>query len=170
MTVMRLIRSAGLFDRANGALGDADVAERSPRGVSAPAQQSAGTLSSFATPPVASGDETVGDRGDRASVLRVDFVKPRPLDGYSPRRRRNPSGVAGERAGSKSDDWAHGALCRGMSVDIFFAQRPEEIVAAKAICRQCPVRGLCLDEAIRNPGRRGVWGGTTEGERRALRG
>jgi WhiB family redox-sensing transcriptional regulator len=166
MTVMRLIRGAGLFDRANGALGEADVAQRSPRSVSAPAPQTAGPLSPVATAPVATGNEPVGDT---ASVLWVDFVNPRPADGGSPRGRRSPAEASGERPGSTSDDWAHGALCRGMSVDIFFAQRPEEIAAAKAICRRCPVRGLCLDEATRNPGRRGVWGGTSERERRALR-
>lgn len=56
-----------------------------------------------------------------------------------------------------------------MNVDIFFATLPGEIEAAKAVCRRCPVRLPCLDEAVRNPGLRGVWGGASDGDRQSLR-
>jgi WhiB family redox-sensing transcriptional regulator len=39
---------------------------------------------------------------------------------------------------------------------------------AKQVCQSCPVRTECLAEALDNQIEWGVWGGTTERERRAL--
>jgi WhiB family redox-sensing transcriptional regulator len=39
--------------------------------------------------------------------------------------------------------------------------------AAKAVCEQCPLRVECLVFAIKT-GQMGIWGGTTENERRNL--
>ena len=39
---------------------------------------------------------------------------------------------------------------------------------AKVICARCPVRGECLDFALRVREPHGIWGGFTEIERRAL--
>ena len=39
---------------------------------------------------------------------------------------------------------------------------------AKAICRTCPVNTECLDFAIGGRELHGIWGGTTEVERRGL--
>jgi WhiB family redox-sensing transcriptional regulator len=44
-----------------------------------------------------------------------------------------------------------------------------QIQAAKQICRTCPVRQPCLRWAL-DSGDAGVWGGTTDDERRSLRG
>jgi WhiB family redox-sensing transcriptional regulator len=40
---------------------------------------------------------------------------------------------------------------------------------AKAVCRRCPVRERCLRWALDTTECMGVWGGTSETERRALR-
>lgn len=40
---------------------------------------------------------------------------------------------------------------------------------AKKVCRQCPVRDLCLQWALERVEEHGVWGGMTEQERRAMR-
>lgn len=42
------------------------------------------------------------------------------------------------------------------------------LAAARAVCASCPVRGRCLDEAVRDR-LNGIWGGTTDTERRRLR-
>lgn len=75
-------------------------------------------------------------------------------------------------------DWAAVALCRLESnyKANFFPERSNStgIQEAKAVCRRCPVKNLCLEEGLegRLPnGNRldGVWGGTTESEREILR-
>jgi WhiB family transcriptional regulator, redox-sensing transcriptional regulator len=43
--------------------------------------------------------------------------------------------------------------------DLFFAERPEEIRQARALCLQCPARGPCLDGALQRAEPWGVWGG-----------
>jgi WhiB family redox-sensing transcriptional regulator len=43
------------------------------------------------------------------------------------------------------------------------------IAAAKAVCRACTVREECLEFAISTNQEYGVWGGTSEEERRVLR-
>lgn len=40
--------------------------------------------------------------------------------------------------------------------------------AAAAVCGACPVRGVCLDEALRD-NLIGIWGGTSDSGRRRLR-
>lgn len=43
-----------------------------------------------------------------------------------------------------------------------------EAQQAKAICQRCPVQGSCLQYALAEGEREGIWGGTTPGERRSL--
>ena len=59
--------------------------------------------------------------------------------------------------------------CRGMDPDIFFPDRGESLTPAKTICADCIVRDECLEYALDNRERFGVWGGTSERERRRLR-
>jgi len=69
--------------------------------------------------------------------------------------------------------WQDRAACRGMDALLFFGPdgepRPEREIReakAKAVCQLCPVRAQCLDYALRNSIRYGVWGGLN-GEERA---
>ena len=59
--------------------------------------------------------------------------------------------------------------CRGMDPEVFFPDRGESLAPAKAICADCIVRDECLEYALDNRERFGVWGGTSERERRRLR-
>ncbi|MGH3320479.1 MAG: WhiB family transcriptional regulator [Streptosporangiaceae bacterium] len=43
--------------------------------------------------------------------------------------------------------------------ELFFAELPEDIERAKALCRECPVRGACLGGALERREPCGVWGG-----------
>ena len=61
------------------------------------------------------------------------------------------------------------ASCRGMDPDLFFPSSSGEVKAAKAVCAACPVRAECLEYALANAERLGVWGGTSERERGRLR-
>ncbi len=43
--------------------------------------------------------------------------------------------------------------------ELFFAEKPEVVEQAKALCRTCPVRVQCLGGALRRREPWGVWGG-----------
>ena len=64
--------------------------------------------------------------------------------------------------------WRNRAACRGVDPDVFYPASDEETEVAKAICAQCPVREACLEYALANRERDGVWGGATERERRRM--
>jgi WhiB family redox-sensing transcriptional regulator len=63
------------------------------------------------------------------------------------------------------DNWADNAACRGLDPTIFYPPTDEEADDAKAICAECPVQAPCLEFAIDQRERNGVWGGATERER-----
>jgi len=67
--------------------------------------------------------------------------------------------------------WMEQARCRGCSPSLFFPTRGEgtENDAAKRVCAQCPVIDECLEYALVNQEKVGVWGGTSEKQRRKIR-
>lgn len=65
--------------------------------------------------------------------------------------------------------WQDRAACRGMNPDLFFPARGEETRQAKKVCARCPVREECLDFALENAEKFGIWGGLSERERRGER-
>jgi WhiB family redox-sensing transcriptional regulator len=65
--------------------------------------------------------------------------------------------------------WHRRAACRGMGTDDFFPARGEKTDAAKAVCAGCEVTAQCLEDAMTNGDRHGVWGGISERGRRVLR-
>lgn len=80
---------------------------------------------------------------------------------------------------SKFTAWHKRAACIGEASDKFFGEPDAEgygpgwDTAAKlaegiAICERCPVRTPCLEYAITHRIRYGIWGGTTQTERRVL--
>lgn len=65
--------------------------------------------------------------------------------------------------------WQEAAACRGLDTEMFFPGRGESIAAAKAICNGCPVKIQCAGFAMDTRQRFGVWGGSSERERRRQR-
>ena len=66
--------------------------------------------------------------------------------------------------------WHAPATCRGSGTDAFVIDAKKEPSAeVLALCDGCQVRGECLEYAMAHPDLVGVWGGTTERERRVLR-
>lgn len=43
--------------------------------------------------------------------------------------------------------------------DLWFAERPDDVEVAKALCRDCPARRRCLSTALARQEPWGVWGG-----------
>lgn len=75
--------------------------------------------------------------------------------------------------------WRQLAACRGMDPALFYPENtsgPDKKTRnlyppeAKAACNRCPVRKACLDYAVNNGERFGLWGGKTPTERKKLRG
>src|SRR5271155_4057929 len=66
--------------------------------------------------------------------------------------------------------WRKLAACRGLDVEAFYPVTEDEADAAeaKAVCAVCPVRQACLEHALAHREREGIWGGTTERERRRI--
>lgn len=62
--------------------------------------------------------------------------------------------------------WMDQAACRGADADLWFPERGAHAEAAKATCAACPVRSDCLEYALANTERHGIWGGMTAKERR----
>jgi hypothetical protein len=56
-----------------------------------------------------------------------------------------------------------------MDAELFHPNRGEDTAAAKAVCAECLVRVECLEYALANAEKFGIWGGTSERERRAMR-
>ena len=72
------------------------------------------------------------------------------------------------------DDWREEAACRDTDPDLFFpigttGTALEQIDAAKTVCCSCPAQEACLEFALATNQESGVWGGTSEDDRRKLR-
>ena len=65
--------------------------------------------------------------------------------------------------------WQDQANCLGVDPDLFFPERGASTREAKEVCRGCVVRGECLEYALVNGEKFGIWGGLSERERRRLR-
>lgn len=64
--------------------------------------------------------------------------------------------------------WAVFAACREEQSMRFFPENRDEEREALKVCSTCPVVEDCLDHAIESNERFGIWGGTTERERRKI--
>lgn len=69
--------------------------------------------------------------------------------------------------------WQDSALCKKYGPDLFFpdgekGENAVQIMVAKNVCSVCPVRYNCLAEALTRY-EAGVWGATTERDRKTIR-
>jgi len=76
--------------------------------------------------------------------------------------------------GSADYTWRDGAICRDTDPELFFpigttGQALLQISRAKSVCDECPVSVDCLEFAIETNQDTGIWGGTSEDERRQIR-
>ncbi len=90
------------------------------------------------------------------------------------RERRQQFGEASTTWLVTRGQWRSVAACRSADPDLFFpisdsGPALEQVAKAKAICATCRVRRECLAFALRTGQIHGIWGGTTEHERAAVR-
>jgi len=65
--------------------------------------------------------------------------------------------------------WYELGDCQGVDPDLFFPERGASTEEAKAVCAGCAVREQCLEFALTNGEKFGIWGGLSERERRRIR-
>ncbi|GGD72018.1 hypothetical protein GCM10007269_13970 [Microbacterium murale] len=82
-------------------------------------------------------------------------------------------GVPGVRRAEPDEEstlsWQTDALCSQTDPEAFFPEKGGSTRDAKRICSSCDVRGECLEYALNNDERFGIWGGLSERERRKLK-
>jgi WhiB family transcriptional regulator, redox-sensing transcriptional regulator len=83
-------------------------------------------------------------------------------------------GVPGVRKPVEVEDdnplaWQADSLCAQTDPEAFFPEKGGSTRDAKKICTSCEVRAQCLEYALENDERFGIWGGLSERERRKLR-
>jgi WhiB family redox-sensing transcriptional regulator len=83
-------------------------------------------------------------------------------------------GVPGVRknVGTEEDNplaWQSDSLCAQTDPEAFFPEKGGSTRDAKRICSSCEVRSQCLEYALQNDERFGIWGGLSERERRKLK-
>src|SRR4029079_31085 len=65
--------------------------------------------------------------------------------------------------------WQDYSNCLGVDPDLFFPARGASTQEAQEVCRGCVVREDCLEYALANGEKFGIWGGMSERERRRIR-
>ncbi|MEJ2579677.1 MAG: WhiB family transcriptional regulator, partial [Kineosporiaceae bacterium] len=66
-------------------------------------------------------------------------------------------------------EWQERALCAQTDPEAFFPEKGGSTREAKRVCLSCEVRVECLDYALANDERFGIWGGLSERERRRIK-
>ena len=67
------------------------------------------------------------------------------------------------------DQWQERGLCAQTDPEAFFPEKGGSTREAKRICQGCEVKDRCLEYALANDERFGIWGGLSERERRRLK-
>lgn len=67
------------------------------------------------------------------------------------------------------ESWRLEGLCAETDPEAFFPEKGGSTRDAKRVCAGCPVRLECLEYALGNDERFGIWGGLSERERRRVR-
>ena len=72
---------------------------------------------------------------------------------------------------TETDDlgWHERALCAQTDQEAFFPEKGGSTREAKRVCSSCEVKVECLEYALENDERFGIWGGLSERERRRLK-
>ena len=70
--------------------------------------------------------------------------------------------------GEPALSWQENALCAQTDPEAFFPEKGGSTREAKKVCLSCDVKAECLEYALANDERFGIWGGLSERERRRI--
>jgi WhiB family redox-sensing transcriptional regulator len=92
------------------------------------------------------------------------------LTGYAdPTYAADPFGYSAGDEPVSDASWRLDALCAETDPEAFFPEKGGSTREAKRVCAGCAVRSECLEYALANDERFGIWGGLSERERRRVR-
>lgn len=120
-------------------------------------------------------DPTRRDPGFVPDPLSLDPTDLGPVPSWTPEQRTGDSAAVSPLSvlfGLESDGvlgWQDQALCAQTDPEAFFPEKGGSTREAKKVCASCEVRSECLDYALQNDERFGIWGGLSERERRRLK-
>ncbi len=122
---------------------------------------------------------TIRNAGQSGDVVQIGSVGLRVVDdGVSDRvaawQHETPAATSDEIARAAGDDhpelsWQERGLCAQTDPEAFFPEKGGSTREAKKVCVSCDVRAECLEYALENDERFGIWGGLSERERRRLK-
>jgi WhiB family transcriptional regulator, redox-sensing transcriptional regulator len=125
-----------------------------------------------------SNDHSDPHTDDHADTSDEHDLEPRlaPPSAQQPNTNLSLSSAVGSSQLGRWNDgtWRLDAACSTMDTLIFFpigetGPATPQVTLAKKICASCPVREQCLEFAIATIQNDGIWGGTTEDERRLIK-
>jgi hypothetical protein len=70
---------------------------------------------------------------------------------------------------TRRPEWHSRAACRGSGTEGFFPRKGASLTTARAACAACSVIDECLDAGLSDTDAKGIWGGTSEKQRREMR-
>lgn len=70
---------------------------------------------------------------------------------------------------TEAQSFMESAACRGMDPELFYPHKGDSPTNAKQVCYVCQVKRECLEYALQNNERDGIWGGASERERRQIK-
>jgi WhiB family redox-sensing transcriptional regulator len=91
------------------------------------------------------------------------------LTGWAGDPAADASGWTGGEDLAGDASWRLDALCAETDPEAFFPEKGGSTREAKRVCGGCAVRSECLEYALANDERFGIWGGLSERERRRVR-
>ena len=109
------------------------------------------------------GAQGLGGQGLGSQGLAGQGLGGQGLGGYG------IAGLLGIGLDTDGQSWQERALCAETDPEAFFPEKGGSTREAKKVCLTCEVRDDCLEYALMNDERFGIWGGLSERERRKLK-
>ena len=106
-----------------------------------------------------------------ATPYADSYADPYATDPYAPYGYEPvaPAPVVQSEYAPGDESWRQEALCAETDPEAFFPEKGGSTREAKRVCVGCPVRMQCLEYALDNDERFGIWGGLSERERRRVK-
>ena len=105
------------------------------------------------------------------TVVSLGLPRQRTASGSAGSGDLRSTGLGGPRTTGAVDEagWQERALCAETDPEAFFPEKGGSTREAKRVCLGCDVRAECLEFALENDERFGIWGGLSERERRRVK-